>query len=291
MYVCCMAKSNKIIPVHSLPPKETNISIRRIEHKNPYDFTTEHRHTYFEIFFFHNGGGKQLIDFKESKVNSNSCYIVFPHQIHLLKRDVGAHGLLLQFGEEAIPSSEVLTLLKQQFHEENAEVFFEKNKKKLENVNTILQLIQDADSNSSPLAKVKSTHFLQALLVQLIDLRDVHPTATLTDDRKLLFDFQQNLDHEYSYNHTVSKYASGLHTTEKKLALITKKYLGLTPLQVIHNRLLLEAKRLLIFENNTHKEIAFSLGFDSPASFSLFIKNKTGLTPSELIVQLAKIHK
>jgi len=62
-------------------------------------------------------------------------------------------------------------------------------------------------------------------------------------------------------------------------------------LQVIHNRILLEAKRMLLFEEIAHKEIAFQLGFDSPASFSLFIKNKTGFTPSELNQQLVKIHK
>ena len=82
-----------------------------------------------------------------------------------------------------------------------------------------------------------------------------------------------------------------LNTTEKKLSVISKKYLGLSPLQVIHDRLLLEAKRILLFENSSHKEIAFHLGFDSPASFSLFIRNKTGYSPSELNLQLVNIHK
>ena len=99
------------------------------------------------------------------------------------------------------------------------------------------------------------------------------------------------MDEQYSSNHLVNKYASSLNVSEKKLAALTKKYLGLSPLQVIHNKLLLEAKRLLTFKKNSLKEISFQLGFDSPASFSLFIKNKTGLTPSGLTDQLAKIHK
>ena len=86
-------------------------------------------------------------------------------------------------------------------------------------------------------------------------------------------------------------YIDKLASTEKKLAEITKKYTGLSPLQVIHNRILLEAKRLLLFEDRTHKEIAYQLGFDSPASFSNFIKSKTGLAPKELTKQLAEIHK
>ncbi|MFN5318711.1 MAG: helix-turn-helix domain-containing protein [Bacteroidia bacterium] len=62
-------------------------------------------------------------------------------------------------------------------------------------------------------------------------------------------------------------------------------------MQVIHNRILLEAKRLLLFEKGSHKEIAYDLGFDSPASFSAFIKLKTGHAPSELAKQLTEIHK
>jgi AraC family transcriptional regulator, transcriptional activator of pobA len=113
---------------------------------------------------------------------------------------------------------------------------------------------------------------------------------SLSGERKLLFAFQQQLEIQFRDNHQVSKYASALNTTEKKLAGITKKYIGQSPLQVIHNRLLLEAKRLLLFEDIAHKEIAFQLGFDSPASFSLFIKNKTGFTPSELNRQLVNFY-
>ncbi|MBL0339955.1 MAG: AraC family transcriptional regulator [Bacteroidetes bacterium] len=105
------------------------------------------------------------------------------------------------------------------------------------------------------------------------------------------FEFQQLLEAEYHENRVVTQYAQKLNTSEKKLALTIKKYLGISPLQAIHDRILLEAKRLLLFETTSHKEISFQLGFDSPASFSLFIKNKTGFSPSELNSQLVKIHK
>ena len=92
-------------------------------------------------------------------------------------------------------------------------------------------------------------------------------------------------------NRGVQFYIEKLITTEKKLSSTIKKHTGLSPLQVIHNRILLEAKRLLLFEETTHKEITYQLGFDSPASFSTFIKSKTGFAPSELTKHLAEIHK
>ena len=47
---------------------------------------------------------------------------------------------------------------------------------------------------------------------------------------------------------------------------------------------------MLATGNQPHKEIAYELGFDSPASFSAFIKKKTGLTASEIQTQVAEIH-
>jgi AraC family transcriptional activator of pobA len=107
----------------------------------------------------------------------------------------------------------------------------------------------------------------------------------------LLFDFYQLLEINYPYNKGVQFYIEKLITTEKKLSSIIKKHTGLSTLQVVHNRILLEAKRLLLFQEITHKEISHQLGFDSPASFSTFIKSKTGFSPSDLTQHLAEIQK
>ena len=134
-------------------------------------------------------------------------------------------------------------------------------------------------------------NFLQAILLQLLESHAITRDDSLSKDRELLFQFQILLEEQYEQNRTVGNYVQHMGITEKRLSTITKKHLGMSPLQIIHNRLLLEAKRLLLFDSSSHKEIAYQLGFDSPASFSQFIKNKTGLTPSELPQALAEIHK
>ncbi len=286
-----MNLSGTILPVHSLSFDEAPVQVKRIEYKNPYDFTREHRHTYFEIFFFEKGGGSQLIDFIDLPVKEQSCYIVFPQQVHLLKRGARSSGRLVQFGEEIITSIPIRLMLQQHFFNALPAVFFEKNKKQFDKVTVILDLLEEASRANSSVLREMALHYLQALLLQLLDGKVQENNSPVAGERKLLFDFQQQLELQFRDNHQVGKYAATLSITEKKLAEITRKYLGLSPLQVIHNRMLLEAKRMLLFGEFAHKEIAFQLGFDSPASFSLFIKNKTGFTPSELNLQLVKIHK
>jgi len=281
---------SKPLPVHSLSNDALPLQVRRIEHKNPYDFTREHRHTYFEIFFFETGGGSQLIDFIELPVKEQSSYIVFPQQIHLLKRDPGAFGLLLQFGEEVISSTQLRILLQQHFFKGIPAVFFESDNLQFQKYISLIEQLQEAAEKQTPASREIALHYFQALLLRLLEGSNTDDNSSLSGDKKVLFCFQQLLEDQFRENHQVARYVADLNTTEKKLALITKNFLGQTPLQVIHNRLLLEAKRLLLFEDTSHKEIAFQLGFDSPASFSLFIKNKTGHTPSELNRQLVNFH-
>jgi AraC family transcriptional activator of pobA len=283
--------ANTPLPVHSLTKREFSVHVQDIQYNNPYDFTREHRHDYFEILFFEEGGGSQLIDFLELPVIANSCYIVFPLQVHLLKRGPKACGQLVQFREEVVPSTQIKNLLRQVSFGENSSVLFENNLQKLEQLRPILNLLKLESEKTTGFSQEITLHYLQALLLQLIENRENTSPGNLSDERKIVFEFQHLLEEQYLENHSVQQYAALLKTTEKKLSAATKKHLGMNPLQVIHNRLLLEAKRILLFEDTSHKEIAFRLGFDSPASFSQFIKNKTGYSPSDLLNHLVDIHK
>jgi AraC-like DNA-binding protein len=279
------------LPVHPLAKSEFPVFVRDIQYKNPYDFTRVHRHDYFEIFFFETGGGSQLIDFIELPVLGNSCYIVFPLQVHLLRRSPEASGLLVQFRDEAIAAGDLKNLLQQASFGMSKATIFENNPRKLHWVWATLDLLKQASEKHSVYSREISLHLLHALLFQLLERRQAKHKSPLSNDGKLAYRFQQLVEERYLHNRSVQHYAALLNLTEKKLSAITKKYWGLNPLPVIHNRLLLEAKRMLIFEETSHKEIAYHLNFDSPASFSQFVKNKTGLTPSSLQKQLAKIHK
>jgi len=108
------------------------------------------------------------------------------------------------------------------------------------------------------------------------------PNKGLSYDDKLLQSFTYLLEKQFRINHSVGKYAYELRITQKKLSALSKKRFGLTPLYVIHHRIFIEAKRLLADGNLSHKEISCYLGFDSPPTFSQFIKKKSGLSPTQL---------
>ena len=76
----------------------------------------------------------------------------------------------------------------------------------------------------------------------------------------------------------------------EKLNKACKEALGKNALELIHEELLLEIRRLILFGNLSLKEIAYELNFDSPQNFSAFVKLKTGLVPLELQAAIREIN-
>lgn len=94
------------------------------------------------------------------------------------------------------------------------------------------------------------------------------------------------VEQHYKKQHEVQFYASCLFKSPKTISNVFKKIYDKSPLQVIHQRLLLEAKRLLTYSDQTSKQIADELGFEDAAHFSKFFKKMVGLSPSDLRNQL-----
>ncbi len=108
------------------------------------------------------------------------------------------------------------------------------------------------------------------------------PKADLPDDRfNIIRKFNLLVENNYQTQHTVGFYADALNKSPKTLANLFAIYSHRSPLQVIQDRILLEAKRLLYYTDKSAKEIAFDLGFDDAAYFSNFFKKHTAFSPTE----------
>ncbi len=282
--------SKEILQVHSLEKDSMQINILPLDHTNPYDFKREHRHSYYEIILIENGGCNQLIDFINYPGHDFSCYIICPQQVHLMNR-FSSSGVVVQFTEDRINNGELNTSLRRLLFFENAAVVFENKKDLYEEINLLLTIMSkylvESDANSKQVCSCLMQSII-SIIVWQTSLKDLPDKVSI---KNLLRDFYLLIETHYTDSVGIQYYTDKLGCSEKKLSDITKKHTGLSPLQVIHNRILLEAKRLMLFEELTHKEISYKLGFDSPASFSSFIKSKTGLSPIELVRKLTEIHK
>ena len=80
----------------------------------------------------------------------------------------------------------------------------------------------------------------------------------------------------------VNYYAGQLNKSPKTLSNLFTRFGQKTPLQIIHERVMLEARRLLLYSDKSVKEIAFELGFEDAGHFGKFVKGLSGQTPLAL---------
>jgi AraC-like DNA-binding protein len=97
----------------------------------------------------------------------------------------------------------------------------------------------------------------------------------------ILRDFKKLIRENYSKWHLTSEYAKLLYVTPDHLNRVVNSLTGKTAKDLIKAQIIIAAKRMIYFSGLTTKEIAYQLGFSSPANFSAFFRNYTGYSPSE----------
>ena len=84
-------------------------------------------------------------------------------------------------------------------------------------------------------------------------------------------------------------YAELMHLSDKHLNRICKTCLGKTTSEVIIDRIVLEAKRMLVFSRFTVSQVAAELGYSNYAYFFHLFKKRTGKTPLEFMNEFRRL--
>ncbi|PKD44307.1 helix-turn-helix domain-containing protein [Rhodohalobacter barkolensis] len=91
------------------------------------------------------------------------------------------------------------------------------------------------------------------------------------------------VEEHFKSKKSVSEYADLLYKSTKTIANVFSKNSDMTPLEVIHKRVIMEAKRMLLYTDKTAKEIGYELGYNDPAQFSKLFKKQTGMTTTQFL--------
>jgi AraC family transcriptional activator of pobA len=91
--------------------------------------------------------------------------------------------------------------------------------------------------------------------------------------------FKDLIEQQFREQKFISAYADQMHITVKRLHGVTSRILGKTPKQMIDERVMLEAKRLLVHSSESVKEIGYALGFDEPTNFAKYFRKHNNTTP------------
>ncbi|AXB80469.1 helix-turn-helix domain-containing protein [Novosphingobium sp. P6W] len=111
------------------------------------------------------------------------------------------------------------------------------------------------------------------------------PEQAEAADEERLVAFRRLVEIHLCEHRSVAWYAERLAITAKTLTRICRRSLDCTPTELVHSRLVLEARRLLSFTNATVSQVANELGFSDASYFSRFYRRMTGSRPAADKVQ------
>lgn len=247
-----------------------------------------HAHGFYQILWFRDGSGIHSVDFKEYPVTNNSVFFLSPDQIHFFDRQHTQKGFVMQFNESFLSdegSSENVFLKYNVFNAFDAVPYFLLPDHATERLGQIMDSMKTESVNASLFAHRDYLKYLVKLF--LIEIQRIGQRGTGTPlcinnaANRLFIRFRQTLEHHYRQMHTVKEYANHLNVSVKTLTNSVGASSCSTPLKIINDRIILEAKRQLCYTDLKIKEIAFRLGFDDPSYFVKFFKRQTGILPAE----------
>jgi len=89
----------------------------------------------------------------------------------------------------------------------------------------------------------------------------------------VFFKFRKAVDQHFMNLKTVDEYANLLHISPGHLNKIYKQHLNKNASSLIKERIILEAKRLILYSGKTITEIAYELNYTDSSNFSRFFSS------------------
>lgn len=240
-----------------------------------------HRHDYVELFLLE-GRGSVLIDFGRCPLSGRSLVTIGQGRVHAWQANKMT-GLYISFTQEffdgAAPPPSALFDYPFLFGGELSSVIHLQPKQGTQAQRLFRDIHREFEKHEK-LAVEMIRHQLRVLMVHLSRLfaaTSPAPFAAVGLVRR----FRQAVERSFRAMKSVPDYARVLGVTTSHLNESLRLEIGLTAGDLIRERLLLEAKRLLLHSELTIAEIAYELGFEDPSYFSRFIRRELKASPAE----------
>ena len=105
-------------------------------------------------------------------------------------------------------------------------------------------------------------------------------------DVDIVRNFHLLVEQHFKTKHAIEEYATLLNKSPKTISNLFSVISSKTPLQIIRERKMLEARRMLRYTDKSVKEIAYEIGFEDIQTFSRFFKKHELISPSEYKISL-----
>ena len=277
----------------SLPLEFEIFNISDLYKKYKKVHTVPHRPDFYQIIWIQEGKATYQVDFNLINLSRNSLLFIPKNGVNLFDKNDIYEGRIIAFTDN----------------------FFCKEQEDMNFLNTTIlfhDLYEISHINSEPSNEIFSElfelmykeynssndkfhydilrNYLHLFLLQSErekrkqGFKEIKPGADLS----YLMLFKEVLEKRFKKYRSINRYASELSIPVNRLNKASFQTIGKSPKQLIDERILLEAKRLLAHSTLSIKEIAFELGFDEPTNFIKYFRKHNHITPAEFRQKILK---
>lgn len=239
------------------------------------------------------GEYEHMVDFEHHQCGRGSSLVVRPGEVHEFGPPSEWEGWLVIFraedlvrrGPQASGTSILDALASLPVHGRLAPAHLEAVEESLRRMQTDGLLAADPRSVTDLLlAQVRALVLRLSLAMAPIEPVAVNDPQVLARFRS----FRATVDAEHHHWHQVQDYARHLGCSTKTLNRATQAVVDRTAKEVIVERIVLEAKRLLAHTTLTVATVGTQLGFGEATNFVKFFRRETGQTPGRFRDQYAR---
>jgi AraC family transcriptional regulator, transcriptional activator of pobA len=278
--------------------KGVHFHINRLEDMPPLpsNILTPHKHHFYELFLVTQGEVLHMVDYQQYHLSAHNFFFISQGQLHFwdkTKRD-NVKGYRLMFTEEFFLLNQMdnLFLFELIYLDNIYQNPFIPITPKIDSlVYTYFDLLfQEFQRKNSYDKALQSLLFL--LLFEVQRLYEKRSPSEATKHQAFIFkQFIIQLETHFSEKWSASDYADALHVSSRHLNRIVQSVTNQSLTQVIQNRIVLEAKRLLTFTDLTIGQISDKLGFEDAAYFARYFRKVTNFSPTDFKEKLSEKYR
>ena len=243
-----------------------------------------HRHSFYHLVFFTEGTGNQQIDFKKFDVKPGLIYFMIPGQVHSWDFETEPEGYIINFNSDYLSS----LLLKPDYLDgfsffsgrPDQQVLVLSETVQQVAINIFEDILKDAQ-NETPINDDLVRTLLLRLFIEIARGENSPVDNGNSYNHTLLKNFKTLIETNFAELRLPKQYANLLYITPNHLNALCKDVLGTSAGALIRERVILEAKRLLINLDLLVSEIAGKLNFEDQSYFIKFFKKYEGITPEK----------
>jgi AraC family transcriptional activator of pobA len=241
-----------------------------------------HRHDYHELIWIRSGSGRHLIDGAPLPIKEDTVTIIGRGQVHVFEEGEDLHGAILRLRDELLPG-ESGRLPAGWLLSGRCGRSVPVPADQADQFEALLRAIDDELTRpTGPGSAQLRGHLISVVLLWLErwydESREVHPDPDETQVR-LLRRFIRVLERDFAAHHDAGHYADELRVPPATLSRALAQVTGHGTKELVLDRVMSEAARLLRFTDQNVQQVAQWVGYDDPLYFSRAFKRHFGDSP------------